>query len=60
MRNLDPRLLGLAWVGFAAFFALLNYLLDGVVSGFSLAMSAIGAIPVALIIAVRARRKRDS
>lgn len=48
---------GVYWVCFTLFFLLLQYIFNKETGGFAVVLSCIGSIPVAIILAVKGRRK---
>ncbi|MDQ1289102.1 MAG: hypothetical protein QG622_2668 [Actinomycetota bacterium] len=57
MTKIDWRIFSLCWIGFTLFFLVLQYFFNRATSAFVVAVSALGAIPVALIIAFQAMRR---
>lgn len=53
MKKTDGRAFGVAWFGFMLFFAALQYLFNQVISVFAVLLSAIAALPVAYLVALR-------
>ncbi|MBE1490779.1 hypothetical protein [Plantactinospora soyae] len=53
------QIFGLSWIGFSLFFVFLQYLFNDTTSGFAIFLSAVAAIPVAALLAYRARRARQ-
>lgn len=55
MGRLNVKVLGLAWAGFTVLFVVLQFVVNDGVNGFAVLLSALGAVPVATLIAWRAR-----
>lgn len=49
---------GVYWICFTLFFLLLQYIFNKEIGGFAVIASCISSVPVAIILAVKGRRKR--